>query len=184
MPIETVPGTAIAYDLIAYDAQGREQQDDPGGLMSGRALDCLKDSSVTDVFLLSHGWRGDVPAARAQYNRWIGAMAGCSADIGRMKEKRLGFRPLIIALRWPSEPWGDDTFAGASSFDTAGAYPVEELVSEIAANTVDIPVARAALRGKQRGGEPTENVDDCGPGLYHTGIGISRARQVSRLGRV
>ena len=29
MPIETVPGTAIAYHLIAYDAEGRERQDDP-----------------------------------------------------------------------------------------------------------------------------------------------------------
>ena len=146
MPIETVPGAAIVYHLIAYDAQGRERRDDPGGLMSGRAFDSLKDPSVTDVFLLSHGWRGDVPAARAQYNRWIGAMAGCSADIGDMKEKRSGFRPLIIGLHWPSEPWGDDTFAGTSSFDMAGAEPVEELVSEIAAKTVDSPAARAALR--------------------------------------
>ena len=65
MPTETVPGSTITYQLIAYDAEGRERTDDPEGLMSRRAVDALADASVTDVFLLSHGWRGDVPAARA-----------------------------------------------------------------------------------------------------------------------
>jgi hypothetical protein len=146
MPIETVPGTAITYHLIAYDAEDRERQDDPAGLMSGRAIDALKDPSVTDVFLISHGWRGDVPAVRAQYGKWIGAMAGCAADIELMKKKRSGFRPLLIGLHWPSEPWGDDSFAQASSFATAGADPVEELVAEIANKTIDTPAARTALR--------------------------------------
>ena len=36
------------------------------------------DPAVTDVFLFSHGWLSDVPAARAQYGLWIGAMAGCA----------------------------------------------------------------------------------------------------------
>jgi hypothetical protein len=145
MPIEIVPGTAITYHLIAHDAEGRERQDDPSGLMSQRVVDVVKDPAVTDVFLLSHGWRGDLPAARAQYGRWIGAMARCAADIELMRQRRLGFRPLLIGLHWPSEPWGDDTFAAAASFDSAGADPVEELVAEAAAKTVDTPAARAAL---------------------------------------
>jgi hypothetical protein len=72
MPIETIPGGALTYHLIAYDAEGRERQDDADGRMSQRVAEALKDESVTDIFLLSHGWRGDVPAARAQYGRWIG----------------------------------------------------------------------------------------------------------------
>src|SRR4051794_6248605 len=114
--------------------------------MSLKAVDALKDPSVTDVFLLSHGWRGDLPAARDQYGRWIAAMAGCPSDVELMKRKRPGFRPLLIGLHWPSEPWGDDNFQRAESFDTAGADPVEGLVNEAAAKTVDTPAARAALR--------------------------------------
>ncbi len=146
MSTETVPGTTITYKLISYDEAGRERTDDPEGLMSGRVLDALADATVTDVFLLSHGWRGDVPAARSQYNRWIAAMAGCADDITRMNAKRPGFRPLLVGLHWPSEPWGDDSIAGAASFDTAGADPVEELVNEAAAKIIDTPAARAALR--------------------------------------
>jgi hypothetical protein len=146
MSTETVPGSKISYKLISYDAEGCERGDDPEGLMSGRTLDAIADASVTDVFLLSHGWRGDVPAARSQYGRWIAAMAGCNSDVARIKAKRPHFRPLLVGLHWPSEPWGDDSLAGAASFGTAGADPVGELVEEAAAKTVDTPAARAALR--------------------------------------
>lgn len=146
MPIVTVRGTAITYHLIAYDADGRERQDDPGGLMSRLAVDALKDPAVSDVFLLSHGWRGDVPAARDQYDRWIGAMARCAGDLNRIRQRRPGFRPLLIGLHWPSEPWGHDTFDQVTSFATAGADAVGELVEELAAKIVDTPAARAALR--------------------------------------
>ena len=146
MPVETVPNTTISYHLVAFDANGREVQNDQNGIMSRRAIDAAKDPAVSDVFLISHGWRGDIPAARAQYRRWIGAMAGCAADIELMKKRRPGFRPLLIGLHWPSEPWGDESFSQAQSFDTAGADPVEELVNEAAAKTVDTPAARAALR--------------------------------------
>jgi hypothetical protein len=146
MPIETVPGTAITYHLIAYDAQGCERQDDPAGLMSQKAVAAVKGGAATDVFLLSHGWRGDLPAARAQDGRWTGAMAASPADVALMQQKRPGFRPLLIGLHWPSEPWSDDAFAGSESFATTGADPVEQHVDEVAAKTVDTPAARAALR--------------------------------------
>ena len=86
MPVETVPNTTISYHLVAFDANGREVQNDQDGMMSRRAIDAVKDPAVSDVFLISHGWRGDVPAARAQYRRWIGAMAGCADDI-KLDEK-------------------------------------------------------------------------------------------------
>jgi hypothetical protein len=146
VPVEKVPNTSITYHLISYDDRGRERPDDPDGLMSGRAADAVRESGVTDVFLLCHGWRGDVPAARAQYTRWITAMAGCPADVDAMRRKRPGFRPLLVGLHWPSEPWGDDSLDGVASFATAGPDPVEELVAEAAARTADTPAARAALR--------------------------------------
>jgi hypothetical protein len=146
MPIEKVPGSTIKYYLIAHNAEGQERQDDPDGQMSRLATDAARDPTITDVFLISHGWRGDVPAVRLQYAKWIAAMASCADDVARMRKKRPNFRPLLIGLHWPSEPWGDETFAGAVSFDTAGADPVEELVDEAAAKTVDTPAARVALR--------------------------------------
>jgi hypothetical protein len=69
MPIETIRGGAATYHLIAYDADGKERTDDPAGLMSQWAVKIVKDQPVTDVFLVSHGWRGDIPAAREQYGR-------------------------------------------------------------------------------------------------------------------
>jgi hypothetical protein len=146
MSIEKVPNTSITYHLIAYDAQGRERQDDPDGLMSRRAVEALREPGVTDVFLLSHGWRGDIPAARSQYARWIAAMAGCAGDAEAMRRKTPTFRALLIGLHWPSEPWGDDSMARMASFATAGGDPVEELVEEAAARIIDTPNARAALR--------------------------------------
>jgi hypothetical protein len=112
VPVEKVPATELTYHLIAFDSAGRERTDDPDGLMSQKVLDILATEPVTDVFLLSHGWKGDIPAAREQYNLWIGTMAACAADVERMGERHPGFRPLIVGLHWPSRPWGDEEFGG------------------------------------------------------------------------
>jgi hypothetical protein len=121
MHIETVANTGLTYHLIAYDAAGRERADDPDGLMSRRAVAAVGGSPITDVFLFSHGWMGDIPAAREQYGRWAAAMAVCAADVERMKDVRPGFLPLLVGLHWPSLPWGDDSFGqGDRSFSVAG----------------------------------------------------------------
>src|SRR3954452_21098998 len=115
MSIEHIPGTSLKYHLIAFDAEGRERTGVDGELASRKALDELANAPVTDVFLFSHGWQGDIPAARLQYNAWIGAMAGCTTDIERMQQARSGaFRPLLIGLHWPSLPWGDEELGGGS----------------------------------------------------------------------
>jgi hypothetical protein len=79
MPIRQVPGHAdLRYFLLSYTADGVEQTQDPdapNGLLSDHITRTLASTPVSDVFLISHGWLGDVPAAIAQYDRWIGAMA-------------------------------------------------------------------------------------------------------------
>jgi hypothetical protein len=153
MPIETVAGTGLSYYLIAFDEAGNERTDDPGdpsGRLSQRLLTDLAAQPVTDIFLMSHGWRGDVPSARSQYQRWIGAMAACTQDIADMQAARPGgFRPLLVGLHWPSLPWGNEALttdaADVVSF-APGASPIEGLVDQAAERTADTPAARAALR--------------------------------------
>ena len=69
---------------------------------------------LTDVFLLSHGWKGDVPAARRQYGAWVAAMAGCPQDEAEACVRPGGFRPVVLGIHWPSLPWGDEDLGAAS----------------------------------------------------------------------
>jgi hypothetical protein len=146
MTIELLPGTDLMYYLIAFDAKGHERSDDPDGLMSERVLDVLAKELITDVFLISHGWKGDITAARDQYGRWIAAMSRCTADIERVRQARPGFRPLLVGLHWPSLPWGDEELGeSAVSFDPTASALVEQLTDQYAERLNNTPAARAAL---------------------------------------
>ena len=103
MPIEQIPDSDVRYYLVAFDGEGRERTDDPAGLMSERVVSALDEQPVTDVFVMSHGWRADVPSARRQYAAWIGAMLACTDDLAFMRATRPDFRPLLFGLHWPSE---------------------------------------------------------------------------------
>jgi pimeloyl-ACP methyl ester carboxylesterase len=116
MPFKTIPATNVKYALIAFDAEGRERTDDPdgdNGKMSARLLREAEAGLPSHVFFFSHGWKGDVPAAIDQYNRWIKAMNDRSADVAAMGAD---FKPLWIGLHWPSLPFGDDELGG-NAFD-------------------------------------------------------------------
>lgn len=165
MTIETVPRTSHRYYLIAFDADGRERTDDPDGLMSERTLDALRTEMFTDVFVLSHGWKGDIPAAREQYGRWMGAMLACEQDFAQAAMRRTGFKPLLIGLHWPSLPFGDEDFGGAEvSFATGEGTAIAELVARCAPRIADTPAARTALRtifeAAQRDVAPAELPDE------------------------
>jgi hypothetical protein len=144
MPRIAIPDTDLAYFLVAFDANGRERPDATEGPTSQRVLRACAEEPITDIFLMSHGWKGDVPAAIDQYNRWTAAMLQCPDDLRRMKERRPGFRPLLIGLHWPSLPWGDEELGGLS-FDPAAALPAESWVQSYAERIANTPAARAAL---------------------------------------
>jgi hypothetical protein len=140
MTVEAVPGTDLSYHLISFDAEGRERPE--GGLLASRAAaELLAREPFTDVFLMSHGWQGDVPAARDQYRRWARAMAACQAGLARARQARPGFRPLLVGAHWPSLPWGDEALGPAASF----APRAREGVAEYAARLGDTPSVRGAL---------------------------------------
>ena len=152
MSFEHIPNSDLSYCLVSFDAEGLERQDDPDGIMSERVLKKLRDEPITDVFLLSHGWKGDIAAARKQYNDWISAAAGCTDDLKVMRQKRPGFAPLMVGLHWPSLPFGDEDFgAGSASFSAlesgsgGAAMSVDDMVERYADRIANTPAARAAL---------------------------------------
>jgi hypothetical protein len=146
MAIESVPGTELKYYLTVFDKDGHEREDDPdGGTLSHRVLTELSRQPVSDVFLMSHGWKGDIPAARDQYTRWIGAMAACGADLAMIRQMRPDFCPLLVGLHWPSLPFGDEDFGGIASFDGAEPPLLDNLIESYVARISNTPPARKAI---------------------------------------
>lgn len=155
MPVRTVHGVGLSYYLTCVDGTGAERTDDPDGIdgrMTPRVSDVLAKGHYTDVFLMSHGWMGDVPAAIRQYDRWIGSMAVCKDDIERANMIRPGFRPLLVGFHWPSLPYGDEELSTGSgvSFSTPGAVVAAApdtvaLIDAYADRIANTPAAREAL---------------------------------------
>ncbi len=149
MPIRKFGAPEIEYNLIVFDENGQERQELDGTLLSETILTRLSDSHapVSDVFLISHGWQGDIPAAIAQYDAWIGAMAASKQDLEAARA-RAGFEPEIVGLHWPSLPWGDETIPAASGLlsaeDPTGSIDAD--VGAYASRIADTPPARAAIR--------------------------------------
>jgi hypothetical protein len=163
MPIEKVRNTSLTYYLIAFDKDGNERDELDGKKLSEQIFSELAKEPITDVFIMSHGWMGDVPAARKQYNEWIGAMAGQTADIEKIKQAQPGFRPLMIGVHWPSKPWGDhDLTSDPVSYGVNDEDPVDRLVDEYASCIADTEPARQALqtilRAAMEDGEPPETL--------------------------
>ncbi len=149
MTVESITDSDIQYHLVSYDKNGNERTDDPdasGGSLSSVVKKELVSQPITDVFFMSHGWKGDVPAAKEQYDKWIGAMLECQADRDKARRLRPGFRPLLIGLHWPSLPWGDESLDTSGIAFAPGDSPVESWVDDAADKLADTERAKAALR--------------------------------------
>jgi hypothetical protein len=148
MPFRTVLGSDTRYGLICFGPDGAERRDDPDGrdgLMSACLLSIAAREGATNVFLFSHGWMGDVPAAVDQYDRWIEAFIGSRSDLQRAGKVFPGFRPLFIGLHWPSLPWGNEEI-GDGSFAAEDERPgPDELYRSYVERLGDTPEIRVAL---------------------------------------
>jgi pimeloyl-ACP methyl ester carboxylesterase len=140
MPLEHVPSSQTDYHLMPFDARGRER-----GGYSREVLRLAASRPPTDVFVFSHGWNGDVPAARAQYGAWVATMLRCPADLDRVSARRGGFRPLLIGLHWPSKAWGDEELTAASFGVDEPGPSLDHLVDQFAARLDADPTVRAAV---------------------------------------
>jgi hypothetical protein len=126
MPRRQVPGTNIDYYLVLFDADGNERIESSGQRLSEELLD-KATVGVTDVFVLSHGWKGDIPAAISQYDAWIGQMGAQEADRELIRQHVPGFSALVVAVHWPSLPWGvEGTDAALLGDDETDELLVEE----------------------------------------------------------
>lgn len=165
MGLEKVPGRDTTYWLISYDGSGSERPERDGSA-SGRAVEDISRSRATDVVILSHGWQGDVPAARRQYNDWISEMLDHDGRAAALREREGGFSAVVIGLHWPSKAWGDEelgsggygvpaeesgvpTASPASekpSYEDGEPLVPESLVAQFAERLEDNERIRAAIR--------------------------------------
>jgi len=148
MPYRTIPGTDTSYFMLAVDEDGDERTGDPdalGGRISEMLIDFLRRENVTDLFVWSHGWKGDVTAAFDQYDRWIGAFAAAAGDVAEMSARRPGFRAVHLAFHWPSQAWGNEELVAGNSFAPGAGAQVAELTESYAAVLGDAPAVRDAL---------------------------------------
>jgi hypothetical protein len=148
MPVRQVPQTDVRYYLVCFDEQGRERKEPDGSLLSETVARLIGDAreGITDVFLASHGWKGDVPAAIEQYDRWVGEMVR-SKDRAAAAVARPGFKAIVVGLHWPSLPFGDEqinTEGGLLSDEDEA--DVERQIEEYVASLGDTPRIRQALR--------------------------------------
>ena len=132
------------YTLVVFDENGNEQQDQQGDLGSAKAVKRIQQEYSTDIFLMSHGWKGDVPGALEQYNRWTDALLANPDDLTRMGALRPGFKPLLIGVHWPSQPWGDEHATASFGIDLAAA--TFDPVADYAKRLGDTPSIRAAVQ--------------------------------------
>jgi len=142
MLLRTIPGSATQYGLIVFDANSEERD----GAGTQRVLKTAVSEDVSNVFLFSHGWMGDVPAAMDQYDRWIGRLDTLAADRERAAQIFPHFRPLYIGLHWPSLPWGDEELADGSFGAAAGGSHPDVLFNDYLSRMEDTPAVRFALR--------------------------------------
>jgi hypothetical protein len=156
MTVREVSGTDVTYHLVCFDKEGKERPEGDGTFTSDALRSLVggngADGPVTDVFFLSHGWQGDIPAAIDQYDRWVRAMAQQTDDRKAARLRYPGFRALIVGLHWPSKPWGDERLlpppaSGLLSDDAgaAAAASIDGMIDVWADRLADTPAARAAL---------------------------------------
>ncbi|MFV8174616.1 hypothetical protein [Mycolicibacterium peregrinum] len=151
MAQHTSPVHHVPYHLVCFGPDGVERKEPTGELASDSLVDSAAIADVTDVFVFSHGWNGDLTDAKRQYGRWLDAMAECVADRERLEGRARGFTPLLIGLHWPSKPWGDEPLGGNASFSvTAQDFkptpePIDQLVDEYASVLGDHPAIKSAI---------------------------------------
>jgi CHAT domain len=147
MPARHVPGADLQYYLIPFDEKGNERLEGDGSLLSRTVCERLQSAEVTDIFVIAHGWKGDIPGAIAQYDAWITAMAQVESDVASTRRRIPGFTPLIVAPHWPSLCFGDEDIPAARGLllGSAGEGSIASELDTYAKRISDTSEAREAI---------------------------------------
>src|SRR5262249_30241626 len=148
MPIRTIAETNARYYLICFDENGMERREPDGSMLSQTVARLIGDpvEGITDVFFASHGWKGDVPAAIEQYDRWVGEMVR-SPDRAAAIAARPEFKAIVVGLHWPSLPFGDENITSEGGLLSGeNDESLERQIDQYAASIGDTPTARTAIR--------------------------------------
>lgn len=151
MPLRHIDEADLDYFLMLFDRDGNERSEQDGSLLSKTLNQAVQDGA-TDVFISSHGWKGDIPAAISQYANWIGVMAAQAEDRNRARALDPAFKPVIVGVHWPSLPWGDESEEALLGDTDQDEFAAEqqmdppELVELYAKRIADTDMARTALR--------------------------------------
>ena len=169
-PFETFTGAdgkAFPWYLLRFHKNGE--------LCSPQALSALLQDlaggAFTDVFLFSHGWNNDWPAAEARYRTFIENMVRLRRDFPSPHGRPL--RALLIGVIWPSTswmlPWEKGPRIAASAGPVLGAAtdlpshlsPGAELGTLLGASSLDGGQARrlAELLAEDRPDEDRSSPD-------------------------
>lgn len=143
----SIEGADVSYHFVCFDKKGKEVEQSTG-LASKAILEAVSNKAkpITDVFFVSHGWKGDRPAALEQCDAWIGQMAAMQSDRAHVRTLDPTFNPLIIGLHWPSQAWGEESEDGAESGLLSGGDPDGQKVDEVVDSYVQALGLEPAMR--------------------------------------
>lgn len=79
---------------LVFDEDGDVERETVTALTNG-----VRDNSLSDLVVFSHGWNNDEAAATSLYGRWFGLL-GAHLDPARS----VGF----VGIRWPAQLWRDE----------------------------------------------------------------------------
>src|SRR2546425_667300 len=95
MPLRHIDEADLDYYLVLFDSDGIERPEQDGSQLSRKLAGAVQDG-ITDVFISSHGWKGDIPAAISQYDHWISTMADQAGDRARACALDPDFRAVVV----------------------------------------------------------------------------------------
>ncbi|MCE9555680.1 MAG: hypothetical protein K8T91_20210 [Planctomycetes bacterium] len=177
--------TTLSYHLIPYNSNGMERPWDDGELVSSAVLKKLKAEPITDVFIFSHGWRGDYPDAIEQYDSWVKAMAACERDRRAVIAIRPDFQPLLVGLHWPSLPLGDETIRAVAKEKRAQSVRAEvEHLSKYFGNNWRVKEALTTIVQADEEPAPEQMPKDVAAAflMLNRDLGLQSRRKSSRPG--
>jgi hypothetical protein len=160
MAFEAIPETDEQYALLSYDKKGNERTDDRDGdhgLLSRTIISRVAIERPSHIFFFIHGWKGDLPAARTQYNSWIKALFDRTLEAPAWPG---AFEPLWLGLHWPSLPFGDEEFS-SGDFDADDGGVAPDRLRQLYMDRLDLapddaPVLDAIIQAHQKNAAATE----------------------------